>query len=366
MSREFTMPSPGADPVAKRQISDLPRTVLSSIPLPYESVAPNAFVEEAGEAMWEWADRSGLCPSPAARSHMERTSPHLWAAKYWPHADAGRLAVLAQWMFWTFVVDDEFDDGSSRRDPRLCAEVIQRFLHVLDFGPALGVLGDALADLWGGISPGRSAGWTAQFRRDFADWLWTYHAETVDRASGRLPNLDEFRAHRIASVGMKVFMDLSEVADGVDLPQDVRNLRSVVYARNAIAEYLGLHNDIRSFPKEWLAGYQHNVVWLEHCENALSWQSAVDAAVEALHGCVAKIERAESQLPGQLIGAAVPAHYHGTATATLNSYLILLRADVDLHDLVGRYVPQPDAPSYTPGFLRPATGPARDEEAVPL
>jgi (+)-beta-caryophyllene/(+)-caryolan-1-ol synthase len=306
-------------------------------PVPFPAHATNPAMDECAAAMWRWADDFGLCPTSAAREQMHRTRPELWTATYWPHTSPQLLTVLAQWMFWAFAVDDMFDDNHAQWTPPRCAATVARLTQVLDAERPSGVYEAALADLWPRLAAGRSAWWCRRFRRDASDWLWTYHAEAVDRAAGTLPSFAAYRLHRVSGVAIKTFLDLCEVACGIDLPDSVHNLPCITAMRHYVADYIGLHNDVESFAKEWRSGYHHNAVWLHHHHIGCSWQAATESVTALLHEDIAHIQAAQNDLRAQLDGAGIPALDQRATHTCVRAYTTLLRADIDMHVDRSRY-----------------------------
>ncbi|MFF4246612.1 terpene cyclase [Streptomyces sp. NPDC001822] len=279
------------------------KIVLPALHMPFRSAGCNPHMELAGKAVWHWAGENGLSLSPAARNRMLRARPELWTSLVFPDASQEHLDLFSQWLFWMLLVDDEFDDGVAGRDPGLCERVVARLVGVLDGAGPASPMEYALGDLRERACRGRSAGWTRQFRRDTASWLWTYYAEAVERAAGREPARADFTEHRRDSVAVRPFLDLQEVAAGTDLPESARGLPSYIALRNAVADHAGLCNDICSLEKEAVLGYGHNAVLLLRRDRGYTLQEAVNEAGIQLSRMAERIQRAEKELTRE-IGAA--------------------------------------------------------------
>ncbi|MFJ9678987.1 terpene synthase family protein [Streptomyces sp. NPDC101194] len=309
--------------------------------MPFLSAGCNPGIEDARKAAWEWAETNDLTLSPVARKKMIRTRPELWISLIFPTASQQHLDLFCQWLFWAFLVDDEFDDGPAGRDPRMCEAAIDRLVAVLDGAPPRGAMEHALAGLRARTYPDRSTRWIRQFRRDTVAWLWTYYAEAVERAAGQVPTRDEFVKHRRDSVAMQPFLDLHEITAGIDLPESARSLPAYIALRNAVTDHSGLCNDICSFEKEALLGYEHNAVRLIQRDHGSTLQEAVDEAGTQLAEIAERVRRAEQELIEQIEAAGI----HGPTRAALErcvqDYRGLVRGDFDYHARAERYT-RPD------------------------
>lgn len=246
--------------------------------MPFASAGCNPGLERTKEAAWKWADFHGVELSPVARKKMIRTRPELWISLIFPTASQQHLDLFCQWLFWAFLVDDEFDDGPAGRDPRMCGAAITRLVDVLDQAAPNSPMEWALEDLRNRTYRDRSVAWVRQFRRDTVAWLWTYYAEAVGRAAGQVPSRAEFVKHRRDSVAMQPFLDLHEITAGIDLTDAARSLPAYVALRDAVTDHSGLCNDICSFEKEAAMGYEHNAVRLIQRDRGCTLQEAVDEA----------------------------------------------------------------------------------------
>lgn len=94
--------------------------------MPFASAGCNPGMADTKEAMWGWAHSMGLHLDPVAQDRMTRTRCELWISLMFPTSAQERLDLFAQWLFWAFLVDDEFDDGPAGHDPHLCGQSIAR------------------------------------------------------------------------------------------------------------------------------------------------------------------------------------------------------------------------------------------------
>lgn len=314
---------------------------LPAFHMPFRSMGCNPGMEETRKAAWEWAEANDLVLSPVARKKMVRTRPELWISLIFPTASQQHLDLFCQWLFWAFLVDDEFDDGPAGRDPRVCEEAIDRLVTVLDGGPPRGSMEKALVGLRNRTYRDRSARWIRQFRRDTVAWLWTYYAEAVERAAEQIPSRADFVRHRRDSVAMQPFLDLHEITAGIDLPESARSLPSYIALRNAVTDHSGLCNDICSFEKEALLGYEHNAVRLIQRERGITLQEAVDEAGAQLANVAERVRSAEVELAEEITAAGITGQTRDALEQCVRDYRGLVRGDFDYHARAERYT-RPD------------------------
>jgi (+)-beta-caryophyllene/(+)-caryolan-1-ol synthase len=305
--------------------------------MPFASVGCNPGLDETRSAAWRWAESVGLHLSPVSQHRMVRTRPELWISLIFPAVTQQQLDLFCQWLFWAFLVDDEFDDAPAGRNPRLCERAIGRLVQVIDGAESIRPMERALADLWARTVPGRSPTWLRQFRRDTVTWLWTYYAESVERAACQAPELADFIRHRRDSVAMQPFLDLHEIAAGVDLTEHARSLPGYIALRNAVTDHSGLCNDICSLEKESILGYSHNTVWILQQEHQGTLQDAVEQAGTRLAAIVDRVERAEEELRRQIEVAKIDERARRALETCLRDYRAIVRGDFDYHARAERY-----------------------------
>ncbi|MFI8433015.1 terpene synthase family protein [Streptomyces sp. NPDC079020] len=309
--------------------------------MPFKSTGCNPGMEETRKAAWEWAESHDLFLAPPARKKMLRTRPELWISLIFPTASQRHLDLFCQWLFWAFLVDDEFDDGPAGRDPRVCEEAIARLVAVLDGASPRGPMERALEELRERTCRDRSPHWVRQFRRDTVAWLWTYYAEAVERAAGQVPSRADFVKHRRDSVAMQPFLDLHEITAGIDLPDSARSLPAYIALRDAVTDHSGLCNDICSFEKEAALGYEHNAVRLIQRDRGSTLQEAVDEAGIQLARIAERVRRAERELTEEIAAAGIGGPTRAALERCVHDYRGLVRGDFDYHARAERYT-RPD------------------------
>lgn len=298
--------------------------------MPWPSFPPNVAAPGVADALRSWAERFGLLEDPNRRAMLASARPAYVAARLYPAAPPAALMLAAQWLTVNFLVDDLLD---AEDDPGSCESVAGGILGAFGSGPAAGdPLHAAVAELWERTAVGRSAGWCRAFRADHAGWLGTYAREVIDRGSGRVPPIGEYRRHRRLSSGMLVFADLAEIAADVDLPAGVRGLDPVPALRAATSEYMGLVNDVYSVGKEMTSGQIHNAV----CVVMFHTGAGLADALRAVTGMAAECLRVFGD-------AARSPGLAADVTRCADGYRMLMRGALDCCAELGRYATPPVA-----------------------
>ncbi|MFF4603437.1 terpene synthase family protein [Streptomyces sp. NPDC001339] len=313
--------------------------------MPFRDQGLNPAAGEAEAAMWAWLESNGLLPTPADRHRVERTRPASMYARWCPQAAPEVLSLLTQYLAWAFIVDDQFDIHAP--DPHRCRDVITALDAVFDgpghiSGQPSGPLVEAFADLWQRLSAGRSAGWCQAFRADVRAWWCTYYREAVGSSTGQLPQLEEYRAHRREGVGLYMFMDISEIASGLDLAPEVRHLPAVRDLRDAAEEHMGLYNDIYSLPSDEAVGYLYNAVLLLEHHHQHPRRQAMRIVNDMLTACIHRMCAAQQRLPAELDAARITGQARADALRTTDDYLRYVRANFDYHHQTPRYTNPPE------------------------
>ncbi|MBL1079354.1 hypothetical protein JK358_33610 [Nocardia sp. 2] len=308
--------------------------------MPFEAEGVNPAELDAEAGMWAWLEAFDLVPSAPTRRRMERTRPARMYALWCPRAAPGELTLLTQYTAWAFIVDDQFDIEVP--DPRRCLAAVTALIDVFEPGATpRGVLAVAFADVWKRLCAGRSRGWRAAVETEIRAWLWTYYSESVGRLSGNLPDLETYRAHRRDGVALYVFLDISEIAEGVDLVPAVRHLPALRTLREAAVEHMGLFNDVLSVASDEASGYLYNAVLLAEYHGGRTRSEAVALVDGMLTECVERMIAAIGRLPEELSDAAVSGSERADALAAARNYQLYVRANHDYHYQAARYTSAP-------------------------
>lgn len=308
--------------------------------MPFDPEGVNPAEAEAEAGMWAWLEAYDLVPSELTRRRMERTRPARMYALWCPRAQSDELTLLTQYTAWAFIVDDQFDIEIP--DPERCLDAVRSLEAVLDgIRPVSGVLAAAFEDLWERLCRGRSPDWRESVRSEIRAWLWTYYTEAVGRLSGNLPDLETYRAHRRDGVALFVFLDISEIAEGVDMSAAARHLPAMRSLREAAVEHMGLFNDVLSIASDEASGYLYNSVLLAEYHYGHNRTRALELVNGMLTECIHRVNEALDRLPAELKDAGLTGRERDETLATARNYTLYIRANHDYHYQAARYTSAP-------------------------
>ncbi|SUD48028.1 Pentalenene synthase [Nocardia otitidiscaviarum] len=308
--------------------------------MPFASAGHNPAEAEAEKAMWQWLEHYDLVPTEPTRRRMERTRPARMYALWCPKAGPEDLALLSQYTAWAFIVDDQFDIEIP--DPGRTLHTITALNAVYDGDdPPSGVLAVAFAELWRRLCAGRSTAWREAVRAEIRAWLWTYYTESIGRRTGHLPEMDTYRAHRRDSVALFVFLDISEIAERVDLCAAARQLPAMRLLREAAVEHMGLLNDVLSVDSDEASSYLYNSVLLAEHHYGHTRSQALTLVNSMLTQLIDRMTTAIERLPTELDAAGITGRDRADTLATAQNYTVYVRANLDYHYQAARYTSAP-------------------------
>ncbi|MBD0844323.1 terpene synthase family protein [Streptomyces sp. TRM68416] len=319
----------------------------------------NSGADKAEWDLWRWLDSFGLCRSERTRSNVRASRVAYCIGLYYPSAPLESLVLISRFTGWSLLIDEEFDAGPAGRDPAACLAAVTGLVDV--FGraaaPSREAMPRAATALWERLAPRRSAAWKARFRTHMANWLWGFYTETMDRAVGRLPDLPEFHERRREMFGAPWYLDLCEVAIGVDLPDAVHRLPAFRALSAAVADTTALCNDRVSADRERAVGYFHNAVCLLEHHRGWPPDKAAAQVDRMITEGVDRITAAYRDLPHQLDRSGLPEQAVEAALRCADAYLDVVRGNHGYHRTSGRYTRSellPPGADLVEGFARPA------------
>ncbi len=236
---------------------------------------PSVYAIEA--AVIDWARRTGLRADPAVGFHR-------MAGRAFAEFDAAAAALFAQWLTWLFHFDDELDEGPCP------LEIFQGLLE----GTAQHPLEAAFADLWRVTSARMSNRWRARFAMGLQRQHDACRTEARNRATGRIPTIEEYPALRRGTVGPYLY-DLVEPCLRVEVPAWVHACDPWRDLVEACSDTIAWCNDVASRPKE--QGDAHNLVVIAMHELGLEEWEATAWVLDRIEERCADMRDAARLLP---------------------------------------------------------------------
>lgn len=260
-------------------------TAVSTPPFycPIESaIHPQA--EEAEQRALAWIDRSGLCRSDAERARFAGTRSAHFYARFAPSADLDRLWITSCWVYWGFAFDDaRCDEGPYAADPAAFAGMafsVQRALevpgplHCADpYAAALHEIGELFRAVAGPVQNRR-------FHHAHRAWLTGVQWQIGNRATGRMPDLDDYLTMRLHSAGGEPTYAMLEIANGLDVPDREMDSPAVCALTEMAILVAALDNDRHSYNKETgRRQTEQNIVNVLMTRHRYTLPQAVDEAI---------------------------------------------------------------------------------------
>lgn len=194
-----------------------------------------------------------------------------------------RIVLLAEWMAWSFVLDDQHDHLIRTGEVaawRPITDAITVYLRTGRIeGPAAGrnPLVTGFIDLCDRILAGMSEGTAARYRAHVPLMLHSLDQEAGNRAAAGRPAVQEYVLMRRHSSQILPMMDMVEAGLGIDLPQNVHDLPEFQALAASVLDVISWGNDVFSLPKEHACGDTNNLVSLISFWERCSLPDAVQA-----------------------------------------------------------------------------------------
>ncbi len=231
-------------------------TELPAFYMPYSSqISPH--LHRARVNTLEWSARVGFIDNVIWTRDMLAGFDFALCASiiHWA-ATPDELDLSTQWLTWGTYADDYFPAlFGERRDyagAKLFVDRIPMFLPLTGepVPPPLNAVETGLADLW----QRTTVSMTPQMRQRFRDvivemtdsWLW----ELANHMQNRIPDPVDYLEMRRKTFGANFTLSLSRLTQGIALPDELFQTRTVSSLDSSASDYSCLINDIFSYQKE--------------------------------------------------------------------------------------------------------------------
>ncbi|MFI6406543.1 hypothetical protein [Streptomyces sp. NPDC050548] len=261
------------------------------------------YVRELGESL-------GLKETQGGRERLEAGYGKFVAWTY-PEASFRDLCLCAEWLFFTFILDD-LHTLKAYDDPETWAPVHRRLMDIINTGkdPASAQertpFTKALTEL--SIRTGERLSPTLHRRlnRHLDLFFQGFTEESENRFRGTPPGIDSFTRTRRLSVGMEFGFDLVELSQRAEVPENIYETGLFREIVEAASDVVAWQNDLHSIRLDDMRGDFHNVVIVMQHAGGISLQEAIDSAVAKVQERIADFLAAEKQLRPFLKGRGVP------------------------------------------------------------
>lgn len=283
-----------------------------------------------------WAQQFQLIRGETARERLDRRRYGELMARAYPHAPRQALQFVSDWNTWLFLLDDECDETGLGKDPARLAQVHAHLLSILR-GAAPGAQdGPQSHALWQLITRLRAQAdeeWMRRFNRQVEAYFSANVWEANNRLCGRIPEAAPYRAMRLFTGAVYMYLMLIEFTGQIQLPPDVRDYPDVQRLAEMTNNCICWSNDIISLEKELQHGDIHNMVVILRAEQDLSLQAAVDQVAAMQDAEMREFIALAARLPsfGEAVDAELQRYVKGMQH--------WMRANLDWSAATARYRP---------------------------
>ncbi|MFV2121204.1 terpene synthase family protein [Streptomyces sp. Act-28] len=262
-----------------------------------------------------WAVERGLIEAEAAEEFAGIGFGHL-AARVARGASEGELTLLAQWMAWSFVLDDQHDlliRSDRLGDWQPLSDALTR--HVGDVPADVpesvrdNPLVSSFAELCDRILAGMSPLLQDRYRRHVPRMLRSLDEEAANRRPGHRPAVEDYVLTRRHSSQLLPMMDMVEAAQGIEIPLEVDASPALQELAWSAIDVISWGNDVFSLPKEYSCGDTNNLAALLAEWHGLTPLEAVEAVEKRIRARVEDFLAIARGLPRALdaLGVTDPA-----------------------------------------------------------
>ena len=283
-----------------------------------------------------WALGLGLMAPDDGRSlaRLEAARFATLAARAYPELAPEALELAADWITFLFFYDDLCDRHASPADAKSLRAAEDRLLQLARTPGSRArdeedPLARALDSILARVSARTGPRWRARFGERFAEYVEGVRWERALRVRREIPSLATYRRLRPLISAVYPCLDLAALLAG--RPAHAR-ARALVEALELMANnYISWVNDIYGVDKERVEGTTANLVLVLRHEQALSWDDAIERAIEQCNAELRAFRSLERELA--LLGIAG----EGQLVAHVHALQSWMRGNLDWHRETARY-----------------------------
>ncbi|MFF4293674.1 terpene synthase family protein [Streptomyces vinaceus] len=212
------------------------------------------------------------------------------------------IVLLAEWMAWSFVLDDQHDHLIRTGELAAWRPVTDAITEYLATGRTSrsssrrNPLVNGFIELCDRILDGMSPGTAARYRTHVPQMLDSLDQEAGNRGATRRPSVQDYILMRRHSSQLLPMMDMVEAGLGIDLPQSIHDLPAFQAVAESAVDIISWGNDVFSLPKEHACGDNNNLVSLIASWEGRSLPEAVRSVEERIQVRIEDYVAAERQL----------------------------------------------------------------------
>ncbi|MFD0420123.1 hypothetical protein [Streptomyces sp. NPDC127108] len=286
--------------------------------VPFESGAPNPYLDDVRDHVKEWARDMGMMRPrrgavPELFGHYALYDEASFAAAdfaapsayEFPTASRPRLAIVSDCAVWGTYVGDYIDERfKNRKDPfgaKVFVDRLKSFMPASGEGMPIPVTPPerGLADIWRRLLAELSDAQRHRWRRSLTRFLDGLLWQAANTIQGRVPDPTDYLEMRRGSSGLIVHIDKTEFCLGREVPADLWGVEPLATLGDIVCDVLFVNNDAASYAKEVVAeGAVNNIVTV--VQHFMGWSDPVAAAEVAGHLADSRVRQFQTLADGPL------------------------------------------------------------------
>ncbi|MER5942532.1 hypothetical protein ABT121_35145 [Streptomyces sp. NPDC001928] len=258
------------------------------------------YTEKIEEYVRSLGENLGLTQTPGGRKRLEAGYGRFVAWTY-PEASFRDLCLCAEWLFFTFILDD-LHTLKVYDTPDAWAPVHRRLMDIINTGEDPAPVRErtpftkALTDLSIRTGERLSPALHGRLNRHLDLFFQGFAEESENRFRGTPPGMESFTQTRRLSVGMEFGFDLVELSLSTEVPEDIYETGLFRGMVEAASDVVAWQNDLHSVHLDNKRGDFHNVVIVMQHAAGISLQEAIKSSVAKVQRRVTDFLAAEEQL----------------------------------------------------------------------
>ncbi|MEH2156822.1 terpene synthase family protein [Nostoc sp.] len=238
------------------------------------------YADEIQINTFQWASNYGMMTES-----LKKTPSGFLASRTYPKASKDTLQIVADWLAWLFLLDDEVDNANLGQESDQLYILHSQLLSILRGNsptPQDWAIAHLLANWRDRVSCYVSKDWMERYSSMVALYLEANRWEARNRKLGIVPDVEDYIAMRSFSGAMYPCFALMEITEGIELPFYIVQSGVGESLQQLACNIVCWSNDIFSYSKERKYQDVHNLVYVLHKHKNINLQSAF-TQVKTMH-----------------------------------------------------------------------------------
>ncbi|MDD1605484.1 MAG: hypothetical protein LUP96_02130 [Methylococcaceae bacterium] len=272
--------------------------IFPTIYCPFPS-AINSHVDALQQHTLDWVQQFKLISNDIDWHHLKKSQFHRLAARAYPNTSLDRLAIIADWNIWLFILDDQCDEWGFGKHPEQLAILHNRCLEILS-GAMPNIedvaLVHAIYNIRTRIEKLMPLSWVIRFIQSVAEYFEAIKWEAENRQKDIWPDVETYIRMRPYTGGLLTDIDLIELSESIFFPLVIRKHPCICELIEITNNVVCWSNDIISLPKENKHHDRHNLVLIFRHYQAINLQTAIEQVNQMIENAVYRFIELEQSL----------------------------------------------------------------------